>query len=131
MLTPCHVSDPLQPNESNDTANARIVSRLDRPKPATIRVAVVSTMLPGVTLCVVGAFIAIQSLARAATSRLLDLCYPATCAACDASCDTGMSLCCDCEPKLAELEQAAACPRCAMPLAVHGSPCPWCWGKGL
>src|ERR1041384_5924796 len=88
-------------------------------------------MLLSDTLSAVGAANRVKTLARSVTSRLLDLCYPTSCAACEASCDMGMSLCGDCESKLAILEQAAACPRCAMPLATRGDPCPWCGGKGL
>ncbi|HEV7302259.1 MAG TPA: phosphoribosyltransferase family protein [Tepidisphaeraceae bacterium] len=62
---------------------------------------------------------------------LLNLCYPAVCSACEAPAPVGAFLCEACEVQLAQLAQAAACERCAMPLAVHGSPCPWCEGDGL
>ena len=62
---------------------------------------------------------------------LLNLCYPAICSACDAPAQVGAFLCDPCDVQLAQLASAAACERCAMPLAVDGSPCPWCEGAGL
>jgi ComF family protein len=71
--------------------------------------------------------VALLQLAR----DVIDFCYPGFCAACKASSDPRETLCGSCATKLAELEAAAACPQCAMPLAQAGSPCPFCKGKGV
>src|SRR5438552_5158033 len=73
----------------------------------------------------------ILGLAGSAAQRLLDLCYPGVCAACEVFCDSSGPLCADCDRKLAVLEQNQACAMCAMPLTQQGDPCPWCRGKGL
>ena len=62
---------------------------------------------------------------------VIDFCYPGICAACRATADPRQTLCDACTAKLGELESAAACPQCAMPLAQVGSPCPFCKGKGI
>lgn len=63
---------------------------------------------------------------------LADFCFPPACAVCGAGADEARTpLCPACLDKLHRLELAAACDRCAMPLAEHGAPCPYCLGKGL
>jgi len=62
---------------------------------------------------------------------VIDFCYPGFCAACRATADPRKTLCESCLAKLGELEAAASCPQCAMPLAQSGSPCPFCKGKGV
>jgi ComF family protein len=64
-------------------------------------------------------------------SDVIDFCYPGFCAACRASFDPRDTLCGSCTAKLAELEAAAACPQCAMPVAEAGSPCPFCKEMGI
>jgi ComF family protein len=63
--------------------------------------------------------------------RLLDFCYPGSCAACNSACDGSTSLCGDCTLKLVRLEMAPACDRCARPIPEHLAPCPHCTGGGL
>lgn len=60
-----------------------------------------------------------------------DLCYPGICNACDLPAPPRAFLCDECDAALMNLQSAAACDCCAMPLAVDGAPCPWCEGKGL
>ncbi len=61
---------------------------------------------------------------------VVDLLYPTTCAACEIFVDDAGPLCVDCLAKLQKQEGEAACRYCAMPLAQHGDPCPYCEGKG-
>ena len=62
---------------------------------------------------------------------LLDFCYPGRCATCEADCAGSATLCPRCETELEQLERAASCPWCAMPLAQRGDPCPYCTGRGV
>ncbi len=62
---------------------------------------------------------------------VLNLCLPAACAACTNAATTNTFLCPTCDGSLLRLERAPACPRCAMPLAERGAPCPYCRGKGV
>ncbi len=71
--------------------------------------------------------VALLQLAR----DVIDFCYPGFCAACKAEADPRQTLCESCMTKLVELESAAACPQCAMPVAQAGSPCPFCKEKGI
>jgi len=61
---------------------------------------------------------------------VVDFCYPGICAVCKDAADPRKVLCPVCLGRLAQLEAAAACWQCAMPLAEHGAPCPFCEGKG-
>jgi ComF family protein len=61
---------------------------------------------------------------------LSDFCYPRICPVCDAMGASG-PWCDACEKQLADLQFAAACDVCAMPLSQHLAPCPYCEGKGL
>ena len=70
--------------------------------------------------------------AAALLHHVLEFCYPGACASCgSAPADGDALLCADCATKLNILAAAAACDRCAMPLAADGSPCPYCHGRGL
>jgi ComF family protein len=40
-------------------------------------------------------------------------------------------LCSECAQRLAQLAAQPACDRCAKPVALPGSPCPWCLGRGI
>ena len=60
----------------------------------------------------------------------LDFCFPGVCAACGEECDGGSQLCTGCAAALDTLMTAAACGRCASPLAYPDAPCPHCEGKG-
>jgi ComF family protein len=60
----------------------------------------------------------------------VDFCYPGVCASCKAGCEAGEFLCHECGKQLSLLEEAAACDRCAMPVAYPEAPCPFCQGKG-
>lgn len=62
---------------------------------------------------------------------VLHLCYPATCASCEASAKHGQFLCSACNEQLVGLQHAGRCECCAMPLAEDGMPCPWCEGAGI
>ncbi len=64
-------------------------------------------------------------------SWVADLAYPTACAHCNAFCDGPGPLCLECNDKLHELSIAAACAKCAMPIAQANAPCPRCLGKGL
>jgi ComF family protein len=74
-----------------------------------------------------------QAYHRAATAgaSLMELCYPSVCRACDRPAPPGESWCLACERELAALQFAPACDVCAMPLAEHLAPCPYCEGTGL
>src|SRR5262245_24642180 len=62
--------------------------------------------------------------------HVVDFCYPRVCAVCGGAGMDTSQLCEACNHDLQKLELAAACPKCAMPLAEHGAPCPHCGGKG-
>lgn len=62
---------------------------------------------------------------------MLDFCYPGVCASCDADAGGNAALCAACAIKLDALAGAAGCSKCAMPLASHGAPCPYCRGGGV
>lgn len=68
---------------------------------------------------------------REIVHRVLDFCYPGTCASCDAKCDGATCLCGDCTMKLMRLEVSPACDKCAQPIPEHLAPCPHCTGDGL
>lgn len=70
-------------------------------------------------------------LARGLLGGVGDLCYPGGCAVCDRFCDGSGPLCPSCAEQLIALADEPACERCAKPVATHGSPCPWCLGKGI
>lgn len=61
---------------------------------------------------------------------VVDLIYPTSCASCLVHSDGALPLCGACLEDLARREREPACPLCAMPLAGHGDPCPYCVGKG-
>jgi ComF family protein len=63
--------------------------------------------------------------------HLIDFCYPRVCAVCDTVGAGRLEMCDPCFQKLRELEDAPACPRCAMPLATSGAPCPYCQSAGV
>jgi ComF family protein len=63
--------------------------------------------------------------------HVLDFCYPRVCAVCDGAGDLELDVCSGCLEDLHKLESAPACERCAMPLAQHGTPCPYCFGQGI
>ena len=63
--------------------------------------------------------------------HVVNFCYPGVCACCDAIAGDGATLCPECTKHLHEMESAAACERCAMPVARDGDPCPHCEGKGV
>jgi ComF family protein len=68
---------------------------------------------------------------REIAHRVLDFCYPGSCAACSEPCESATALCPDCTLKLIRLETDAACERCARPIPEPKAPCPHCTGKGL
>ena len=65
-----------------------------------------------------------------AVSGLFDLCFPWACAVCQAGYEGEGPVCPGCAAKLSELEAEPHCRICAAPLPMHGSPCPYCMGKG-
>jgi hypothetical protein len=79
-----------------------------------------------------GGNIAVMLLARAKhlLRDVMGLVYPTSCAFCMVHADGAGPLCNACMESLTRQEQAAACPACAMPLAMLGDPCPYCEGKG-
>jgi ComF family protein len=72
----------------------------------------------------------VLSTIRSLAADCIDLLYPSACAVCGKSADAP-PLCDSCDVDLRRLEIAAACEKCAMPIAEHGAPCPHCLGKGL
>jgi ComF family protein len=64
-------------------------------------------------------------------AHVLDFAYPGICANCDATIGDASHLCASCDAMLDELSRAASCDPCAMPLASHGAPCPYCKGRGM
>jgi len=60
---------------------------------------------------------------------LVNLLYPPRCCACGA--DAAGWLCGTCDAELNELANCVSCPACALPLAMAGSPCPWCHGRSI
>jgi ComF family protein len=69
-------------------------------------------------------------LARRVVDHVLDFCYPARCASCEAACRSAL-LCPTCEQSQRNLEEHPACDRCAKPLTEWLAPCPYCMGKGI
>ena len=63
--------------------------------------------------------------------HVLDFAYPGICANCDATSGSSSHLCESCLAILDQMTHAPACEMCAMPLASHGAPCPYCMGKGV
>lgn len=68
---------------------------------------------------------------RTAVREILDFCFPGRCAACEAAFEGSSFLCGACDAEFRKLQDAPACAWCAMPLAMHGAPCPYCEGKGF
>jgi ComF family protein len=68
---------------------------------------------------------------RTAAHCLAEAVYPRRCGICGRSLQLPGWLCADCDAKLQQLIDHAACPLCAAPLAMSNAPCPWCLGKGL
>ena len=68
---------------------------------------------------------------RRLLGHVLDFCYPGICANCESTIGDAACLCGDCNVKLSAMIAAPACEFCAMPLAMHGAPCPHCVGKGV
>lgn len=66
-----------------------------------------------------------------AFNALLDFCFPGVCAACKMACDGRTPLCVNCLALLHAVATSPACRLCAAPLAIEGSPCPYCRQKGL
>jgi ComF family protein len=60
----------------------------------------------------------------------MDFVFPWSCAVCRAGFEGAGPLCADCAAELDALEAEPCCGRCAMPLPMAGSPCPYCMGKG-
>lgn len=69
----------------------------------------------------------------AAIKQVLDFCYPTVCAACGAIEPESLTpnLCAACDDALLKLANAAACLKCAKPLAYDNAPCPYCEGRGF
>ncbi len=66
-------------------------------------------------------------------SPFLDLLFPRACPACKGAFEfphSTTSLCPQCLAQLERIESEPHCRMCAMPLPMHGSPCPDCRGKG-
>jgi ComF family protein len=61
---------------------------------------------------------------------VMDFGFPWSCAVCRASFEGPGPLCANCLEELRTLEQEPCCRVCAMSLPMHGSPCPYCMGKG-
>lgn len=66
----------------------------------------------------------------AAFHSLLEFCFPWSCAVCKAGFEGRGPLCSSCSAELQGLEEEPCCGVCAMTLPMHGSPCPYCMGKG-
>src|SRR5579864_6133092 len=62
---------------------------------------------------------------------VIDFMYPGVCGACGKACNPGGFACPECLSQLRWLESAAACDRCAMPIAEPAAPCPFCKGEGV
>jgi ComF family protein len=60
----------------------------------------------------------------------MDFVFPWSCAVCASGFEGPGPLCTNCAQELAKLEQEPCCRICAMTLPMHGSPCPYCMGKG-
>jgi ComF family protein len=63
-------------------------------------------------------------------STVMDFVFPWSCAVCREAFEGTGPLCAPCATELAALEDEPACARCAAPLPMVGSPCPYCMGKG-
>jgi ComF family protein len=72
-----------------------------------------------------------RAIVREMLGAVFEFCYPARCPACDKLVQQGAFLCDSCNGAMEKLQRQAACERCAMPLAEHGTPCPYCLGKGI
>lgn len=62
---------------------------------------------------------------------VFDFCYPGICAGCRGGCEPKDFLCGSCLDRLVQLESAAACQKCAAPVAEANAPCPFCKGDGV
>ena len=60
----------------------------------------------------------------------MEFVFPWSCAVCREAFEGKGPLCADCSAELSELEEEPSCGRCAAPLPMLGSPCPYCMGKG-
>jgi ComF family protein len=78
-----------------------------------------------------GAIITVGRQLSDATGAVLEFCYPSVCAVCSSIAPPGERWCEKCDLELENLQFAPACDVCAMPLAEHLAPCPYCEGKGL
>lgn len=68
---------------------------------------------------------------RTVASRLVEFCYPGSCEVCAHSTQVSTTLCDSCDAELKQLESAAECDRCGMPLFEANAPCAHCTGKGV
>lgn len=60
----------------------------------------------------------------------LDFWFPWSCAVCRKGFEGRGPLCDECSTAVAEMEGEPCCRVCAISLPMHGSPCPYCMGKG-
>jgi ComF family protein len=63
--------------------------------------------------------------------EVVNFCYPGRCAVCEAAYEGASPLCVECDAALRKAAEEPNCDFCAMPLPVHGSPCPYCEGGGV
>src|SRR3954454_963687 len=61
---------------------------------------------------------------------VMDFWFPWPCAVCKAGFEGSGPLCAACGGALQKLEEEPHCAVCAASLPMHGSPCPYCRGKG-
>lgn len=64
-------------------------------------------------------------------TSFVEFCYPSICCVCSSAASPGWRWCDACDRELESQQFAPACTICAMPLAEHLAPCPYCEGKGL
>jgi predicted amidophosphoribosyltransferase len=62
---------------------------------------------------------------------MVDLVVPKTCPACRVGFEGDTVFCGGCDASMVELESAARCVLCAMPLVMAGAPCAQCVGSGI
>jgi ComF family protein len=63
-------------------------------------------------------------------SSVMEFVFPWSCAVCREAFEGVGPLCAECAAEVGGLEEEPSCGRCAMPLPMAGSPCPYCMGKG-